>query len=89
MQLRSAEDLGGMQLLIGAGTRDLGGILRSTRALDRHLSEHHVPHRHLEYRGGHNYRGWGRVFPVALCKHLLRERCVLPAGGPYTLVEVE
>jgi enterochelin esterase-like enzyme len=86
-QLRSADDLAGMELLIGAGTRDIPGILPSTRKFQAHLEKNSIPHRYVVYRGGHHWKDWARVFPVALCKHLARDECQLEDDSFYTLEE--
>ncbi len=69
-RLREPGALGGRSLLVGAGTRDRPGLAASTRAFHEHLARHGVPHHFLEYRGGHRYRDWARVFPFVLCVQL-------------------
>ncbi len=87
-QLASPEDLRGMKLLIGAGTTDLAGIKPSTRKFHEHLEQQGVPHTYVVYRGGHHYKDWARVFPVALCKHLAGSACALPEDSFYELEEI-
>jgi putative tributyrin esterase len=83
--LRSAEDLQGTQLLLGVGRSDLPGLLRSNRALHEHLETHAVPHHYLEYRGGHGWRSWAQVFPVALCLQMRGAACELEKDRFYEL----
>lgn len=80
--------LGPTRLLIGAGTVDMPGILRGTRAYHQHLSEVGVPHRYVVYQGGHRWVDWARVFPVALCFHLQPEACELEPSGFYRVQEL-
>jgi enterochelin esterase-like enzyme len=87
-RIRSRDDLHGLSLLIGAGTRDAASLLETNRAFHDHLLRHGVPHRFLVYRGGHRWEDWRRVFPVALCKHLRAEAgCELPPDPFYELEE--
>jgi enterochelin esterase-like enzyme len=83
--LRSAEDLRGTQLLLGVGRSDLPGLLPSNRSLHEHFVTHDVPHHYLEYRGGHGWRSWAQVFPVALCLHMRGEACELEDDRFYEL----
>jgi hypothetical protein len=84
-RLRSAEDLQGTKLLLGVGRSDLPGLLPSNRKLHEHLEAHEVPHHYLEYRGGHGWRAWAQVFPVALCLHMRGEGCELEDDRFYDL----
>jgi len=83
--LQGPEDLLGMRLFLGAGTRDRKGLLESTESLHAHLERHGVPHDFLVYQGRHKWRDWARVFPVALCLQL-QAGCELPADVSYRLV---
>ena len=83
-QLQREENLKGMRLLLGAGTRDRRGILQSTERLHSYLESHDVPHDFLVYKGRHGWRDWARIFPVALCLRLQAE-CNLPADSFYEL----
>lgn len=76
-QLQSAADLHGTRLFLGVGRRDIPGLLPSNREFHRHLVEHDVPHHYAEYRGGHDWRSWSRLFPIALCLHTRAEACDL------------
>lgn len=80
--------LQGTRFLIGAGTVDMPGLLRGTRAYHEHLEAAGVAHRYVVYQGGHRWNDWARVFPVALCHHLRPEACVLEPSAFYTLEEV-
>jgi enterochelin esterase-like enzyme len=84
-QLQGQENLNGMRLFLGAGTRDRKGILESTKKLHSHLLGKSVPHDFLVYEGRHRWRDWARIFPVALCLHL-RAECKLGADSFYQLV---
>lgn len=85
VRLSAAEDLHGTQLLLGVGRSDLPGLLASNRALHEHLDAHDVPHHYLEYRGGHGWRSWSQIFPVALCLHMRGDDCQLDRDGFYEL----
>jgi hypothetical protein len=85
VQLASTEDLQGTQLLIGAGRRDMPGLLPTNRKLHESLEQHGVPHHYLEYRGGHNWRSWSQIFPVALCLHMRGDACQLEEDRFYAL----
>ncbi len=84
-RLRSVEDLRGTKLLFGVGRIDLPGLLESNRNLHRHLVAHDVPHHYLEYRGGHGWRSWSQLFPVALCLHMRGHACELENDAFYEL----
>ena len=88
-QLREEADLKGMKLLVGFGTTDIAGIRPTNKRFHEHLERSGVPHRFVTYRGGHHYKDWARVFPVALCKHLAEDECELPEDRFYTLEEVD
>jgi enterochelin esterase-like enzyme len=86
--IRRPEDLKGIALLFGAGTRDRGGLLETNSAFHQHLKLLGVPHRYLVYEGGHRWEDWRRIFPVILCKHLAgHSSCRLPADPFYRLEE--
>ena len=85
VRLSSAADLHGTKLLIGVGRSDLPGLLRSNRALHEHLEAHDVPHHYLEYHGGHGWRSWSKLFPVALCLHMRGDACELEDSRFYAL----
>lgn len=87
-RLQSAEDLHGTRFTIGAGTVDIGRILKSTRMYHDHLESKEVPHDFIVYKGGHRWVDWARVFPVALCRHM-RADCELPRDNFYTLESVD
>jgi enterochelin esterase-like enzyme len=84
-RLRTSEDLQGTKLLLGVGRSDLPGLLASNRQLHEHLEARDVPHHYLEYRGGHGWRAWAQVFPVALCLHMRGEACELEDDRFYDL----
>lgn len=86
-RLRAAEDLHGTKLLLGVGRTDLPGLLASNRKLHAHLEAHEIPHHYLEYRGGHGWRSWAKLFPVALCLHMRGDGCELEADRFYELSE--
>ena len=86
-RLQSAADLHGTKLLLGVGRSDLPGLLPSNRKLHEHLEAHHVPHHYLEYRGGHGWRSWAQLFPVALCLHMRGDACKLEDDRFYELTE--
>jgi enterochelin esterase-like enzyme len=85
VQLSSAQSLQGTQLLIGAGRSDLPGLLSTNRRLHEQLEANGVPHHYLEYNGGHGWRAWAQIFPVALCLHMRGEACALPDDRFYAL----
>jgi len=78
-------DLRGTKLLVGVGRLDLPGLLKSNRKFHEHLERHEVPHHYLEYAGGHGWRSWSRLFPVALCLHMRGEGCELDDSRFYDL----
>ena len=84
-QLQSAADLHGTQLLLGVGRSDLPGLLRTNREFHEHLEANAVPHHYLEYRGGHGWRSWSQLFPVALCLHMRGSACALEPDRFYAL----
>ncbi len=87
-KIRGPEDLRGLALLLGAGTRDRGGLLETNLAFHEHLKLLSVPHRYLVYEGGHRWEDWLRIFPVILCKHLVADNpCSLPPDPFYKLEE--
>ena len=83
--LQSGADLRGTKLLLGVGRSDIPGLLPSNRELHEHLVDHDVPHHYLEYRGGHGWRSWARLFPVALCLHMRGAACELEPDRFYAL----
>jgi enterochelin esterase-like enzyme len=85
VQLQTPEDLHGTQLFLGVGRVDLPGLLGSNRELHEHLEQRGVPHHYLEYRGGHGWRSWAQIFPVALCLHMRGNACALEPDRFYTL----
>jgi len=89
-RIRSPADLGGVRLLIAAGTEDRGGIADTTSAFHEHLVKHHVPHQYLVFRGGHRWTDWRPILPVVLCRQLSAgNACALPLHDGYTLEEVK
>ncbi len=62
--------LQGSQLTFGAGTSDLGGILRSNERFHEHLDAAQVPHRFVTFTGAHNWKWWAPMFAYSLCHHL-------------------
>lgn len=84
-QLLSEEDLQGTKLLLGVGRLDLPGFLPSNRRMHEYFTTHDVPHHYLEYRGGHGWRSWSQVFPVALCLHMRGADCKLEPDRFYEL----
>jgi enterochelin esterase-like enzyme len=87
-RIRSPEDLKGLTLFIGAGAQDEEGLLETNRAFHEHLKKYGVSHRYLIFEGGHRWKDWNRIFPVALCKHLDRGApCTLPPDPFYVLEE--
>jgi enterochelin esterase-like enzyme len=76
-RLDDPADLAGLSLIVGAGTRDIPGVMGTTRRFHGHLAARGVPHRFVVYRGGHAWRDWARVFPVALCLQLRGPACTL------------
>lgn len=78
-------DLRGTRFLLGMGTVDIFGIPKATRLFQAHLAERGVPHTYVEYKGGHRYADWSRVFPVALCLHLTDGACDLPPSRFYAI----
>ncbi|MCB9681809.1 MAG: esterase family protein [Alphaproteobacteria bacterium] len=88
-RLTSAADLHGTRLFLAAGTTDMPGILKSTRAFHDHLTAEGVPHDFVVFHGAHVYRDWSRIFPVALCGALRGGACDLPADRFYTLTHVD
>ncbi|NVB42529.1 esterase family protein [Pseudenhygromyxa sp. WMMC2535] len=84
-KLQTAADLHGTQLLIGAGRRDLPGLLRSNRKFHAHLEAAQIPHHYIEYRGGHDWRSWSQLFPVALCLHMRKSSCELEEDRFFAL----
>ena len=84
-RLQSAADLHGTQLLLGAGRSDIPGLLRTNRKLHEQLEQQGVPHHYLEYRGGHGWRSWSKLFPVALCLHMRGDDCELEPDRFYAL----
>jgi enterochelin esterase-like enzyme len=87
-RLQEAADLRGTRLMIGAGTVDIGRLLKTTKLYHEHLEERGVPHDFVIYKGGHRWVDWARVFPVALCRHMLAEDCELPKSSFYKLESV-
>lgn len=85
VQLASEADLEGTQLLVGVGRTDLPGLLKVNRKFHEHLEGSGVPHHYLEYRGGHGWRAWAQIFPVALCLHMRGEGCELEEDRFYAL----
>jgi enterochelin esterase-like enzyme len=83
--LQTSEDLGGTKLLVGVGRTDIPGLLPLNRQFHRHLEAQAIPHHYLEYRGGHGWRAWARLFPVALCLHTRGSACELEPDRFYTL----
>ena len=83
--LSAPEDLHGTKLLVGVGRSDLPGLLDVNRKFHAHLEQHEVPHHYIEYRGGHGWRAWSQLFPVALCLHMRGEGCELEADRFYSL----
>jgi enterochelin esterase-like enzyme len=65
-------------LIFGAARHDRRGILESNANFHRHLAAASVPHRFLEFPGGHGWRAWAKVFPFALC-HQLDDACSMRA----------
>ncbi|KIG14066.1 hypothetical protein DB30_07253 [Enhygromyxa salina] len=45
-----------------------------------------MPHHYLEYRGGHGWRSWSKLFPIALCLHMRGDACEF---GPSRFYELE
>lgn len=88
-QLASADDLEGTKLLVGAGRSDIPGLLATNRNLHAHLETSGVPHHYLEYRGGHGWKSWAQLFPVALCLHMRGDACELPDDSFYELERVD
>ena len=88
VQLQGAEDLQGTKLLVGVGRRDLPGLLKSNRKFHEHLEANAVPHHYIEYSGGHSWRSWSQLFPVALCLHMRGEGCELEDDRFYDLERV-
>lgn len=86
-RVRSAEDLQGTPMLFGAGKSDILGIPKAARRFQAHLEARGVPHRYVEYKGGHRWPDWAKVFPVALCLHL-QDDCDLPESRFYELKTV-
>lgn len=87
-RINDAQDLQGTRLLIGAGTVDMFGVLKSTRALHETFAERGVPHDYLVYKGGHRWQDWSKVYPVALCLNLAGDACELPKSAFYKLERV-
>lgn len=74
-RLQSAADLHGTKLFVGVGRSDLPGLLPTNRQFHDHLVDHDVPHHYVEYRGGHGWRAWSKLFPLALCLHMRGDAC--------------
>jgi enterochelin esterase-like enzyme len=70
LQWTSAEATHMRSIVIAWGDRDHAGIIDGSRAFDRHLREHHIPHQAWEYRGGHGWVSWGPVIERALAYQL-------------------
>ncbi|MEM9457064.1 MAG: alpha/beta hydrolase-fold protein [Myxococcota bacterium] len=85
--LSSPEGLGGGRLLFGAASRDLGRILDSNVMFHEHLSTHAVPHRFVEFEGGHGWEAWSKVFPFALC-HQLQPTCVMQTPEAWSVEQL-
>lgn len=83
--LASEQSLQGTQLLLGAGRSDLPGLLSTNRKLHDELERKAVPHHYLEYQGGHGWRSWAQLFPVALCLHMRGDGCELEDDRFYEL----
>jgi enterochelin esterase-like enzyme len=69
-RLSSRDDLRGLRLFVAAGTDDSFFAYETTLAFHRALDGRGVPHRYLEFDGGHEWSAWRRVIPVALCHNL-------------------
>lgn len=74
----TADALGETRLWVGAGTVDLPGIGRSTRAFHDHLAAVGLPHTWQSFPGGHQWSAWSSAFPVALCHAMLGDTCAPP-----------
>lgn len=85
--LAAPEALEGSTLLFGAASRDHGPILGSNVKFHEHLRTREVPHRFVEFRGGHGWEAWSRVFPFALC-HQLRDTCTMETPPAWSVAQV-
>jgi enterochelin esterase-like enzyme len=82
---RAATELGETTLYVGAGTVDLPGILPSNRKFHDHLTTSGVEHTWRPFPGGHAWTAWSKVFPAALCRAMLLDRCA--EVGPEEVVQ--
>lgn len=85
--LSTPEGLEGSRLLFGAAHRDLRPILDSNLVFHEHLRTHDVPHRFVQFEGGHGWEAWSRVFPFALC-HQLQDACAMATPPPWSVAQV-
>jgi len=87
-RVKSAADLGGVRLLVAAGTQDRPGIFESTRVFHRHMKERKIPHRYMVFKGGHLWVDWRPMLPAVLCSQINTPgRCSLPEDDYYELEE--
>lgn len=88
-RIREPGDLSGLDLLLAAGTEDSFRALETTRDFHTHLTAREVPHRYLEFNGGHTWSDWRQVIPVMLCLHNPPEGgCELPEDPFYRIEAV-
>lgn len=57
-------------IVLAWGDHDHDDIIRASRAFDRHLTEHHIPHEAWEYEGDHGWVSWAPVIERALAFQL-------------------
>jgi enterochelin esterase-like enzyme len=72
LQWTSADATHMRGIVIAWGDRDRAPIIEGSRAFDRHLREHDIPHQAWEYRGGHNWVSWSPVIERAIAYQLRR-----------------
>ena len=83
----TASRLDGSQLIFGAATGDLGGILASNRTFHERLESRDVPHRFVQFSGRHNWESWAAMFVYSLC-HQLQDTCQMETPRGWTVQPV-
>lgn len=85
LRWQSPGDLEGMRVMLAWGDEDRGPIIMSSELFHEHLSEHGVPHEHMEYDGNHSWVSWTPVIVEALGRMVPRSPWAHGTPGASTL----